>query len=91
MIDICHKRCLELFSHALVLVVFKLFNRDPLAPRGSPGPESDLLSNLLGGANAPVENPVRYFLSRQFGFLAQPMLKLHFHLDLVTLSGLFLL
>ena len=54
-----HKSCLELFSHALVLVVFKLLNRDPLAPRGSPGPESDLLSNLLGGANAPVENPVR--------------------------------
>ena len=86
------KVVLELFSHALVLVIFKFLNRDPLAPRGSPGPESDLLSNLLGGANAPVENPVRYLLSRQFGILAQqPMLKLHFHLDLVTLSGLFLL
>jgi len=38
----------------------ELLTRDPLAPRGSPGPESDLLSNLLGGANAPVENPVRF-------------------------------
>jgi len=70
----------------------ELLTRDPLAPRGSPGPESDLLSNLLGGANAPVENPVRYLWSRQLGILAQqPMLKLQFHLDLVTLSGLFLL
>ena len=85
------KVVLELFSHALVLVIFKFLNRDPLAPRGSPGPESDLLSNLLGGANAPVENPVRYLWSGQLGILAQPMLKLHFHLDLVTLSGLFLL
>ena len=86
------KVVLNFFSHALILVVFKLSNRDPLAPRGSPGPESDLLSNLLGGANAPVENPVRYLWSRQLGILAQqPMLKLQFHLDLVTLSGLFLL
>merc|ERR1719458_1336739 len=38
----------------------ELLTRDPLGPRGSPGPESDILSNLLGGATSPVENPVRF-------------------------------
>merc|ERR1712083_531811 len=38
----------------------ELLTRDPLGPRGSPGPESDILSNLLGGTTSPVENPVRF-------------------------------
>ena len=46
---------------------FQLFlsHRDPLGPRGSPGPESDILSNLLGGATSPVENPVRCLSVKQ--------------------------
>merc|ERR1712192_327735 len=36
----------------------EMLTRDPLGPRGSPGPETDILSNLRGGASSPVENPV---------------------------------
>ena len=51
----------EWMESRLRFIVFNCFSRrDPLGPRGSPGPESDILSNLLGGATSPVENPVRW-------------------------------